>query len=53
LAPRALPEDEVGELVFTTLSREAQPLIRLRTRDLCSLTSAPCACGPPPARPPA
>jgi len=42
---RPLPDGEVGELVFTTLSREAQPLIRYRTRDLCSLTSAPCACG--------
>jgi phenylacetate-CoA ligase len=42
---RPLPEGEVGELVFTTLSREAQPLIRYRTRDLCMLTSEPCACG--------
>ena len=42
---RPLPEGEVGELVFTTLSRQAQPLIRYRTRDLCSLTSEPCACG--------
>ncbi len=42
---RPLPEGEVGELVFTTLSREAQPLIRYRTRDLCSLTSEPCECG--------
>ncbi len=42
---RPLPEGEVGELVLTTLSREAQPLIRYRTRDLCSLTSEPCACG--------
>ncbi len=42
---RPLPEGEVGELVFTTLSREAQPLVRYRTRDLCSLTSEPCACG--------
>jgi len=42
---RPLPEGEVGELVFTTLSREAQPLIRYRTRDLCSLISEPCACG--------
>jgi len=40
-----LPEGEVGELVFTTLSREAQPLIRYRTRDLCSLSSEPCGCG--------
>jgi phenylacetate-CoA ligase len=42
---RPLPEGEVGELVFTTLSREAQPLIRYRTRDLCSFTSEPCPCG--------
>jgi phenylacetate-CoA ligase len=35
----------VGELVVTTLSRVAQPLIRYRTRDLCSLSAAPCACG--------
>ncbi len=42
---RPLPAGEVGELVFTTLSREAQPLIRYRTRDLCSLISEPCACG--------
>jgi phenylacetate-CoA ligase len=40
-----LPEGAVGELVFTTLSRQAQPLIRYRTRDLCSLISEPCACG--------
>ena len=42
---RPLPEGEVGELVFTTLSRQAQPLIRYRTRDLCSLIYEPCACG--------
>jgi phenylacetate-CoA ligase len=42
---RPLPEGQVGELVFTTLSRRAQPLIRYRTRDLCSLSSEPCACG--------
>jgi phenylacetate-CoA ligase len=42
---RPLPEGEVGELVFTTLSRQAQPLIRYRTRDLCTITSEPCACG--------
>jgi phenylacetate-CoA ligase len=42
---RPLPEGGVGELVFTTLSRQAQPLIRYRTRDLCSLDSRPCACG--------
>ncbi len=42
---RPLPEGEVGELVFTTLMRQAQPLIRYRTRDLCSLSSERCACG--------
>jgi phenylacetate-CoA ligase len=42
---RPLPEGEVGELVFTTLTRQAQPLIRYRTRDLCSLSSDPCGCG--------
>jgi phenylacetate-CoA ligase len=41
----ALPEGEVGELVITTLSRRAQPLIRYRTRDLCSLIYEPCECG--------
>jgi len=40
-----LPEGEVGELVLTTLSRRAQPLIRYRTRDLCSVSSDPCVCG--------
>jgi phenylacetate-CoA ligase len=40
-----LPEGEVGELVITTLSRTAQPLIRYRTRDLCSIIYEPCACG--------
>ena len=34
-----------GELVFTTLLKEAQPLIRYRTGDIGSLTSEPCACG--------
>jgi len=40
-----VPEGEVGELVVTTLTRRAQPLIRYRTRDLCSLSYEPCACG--------
>ena len=43
LAP--VPDGTVGELVVTTLTREAQPVIRFRTRDLASLTRAPCACG--------
>jgi phenylacetate-CoA ligase len=40
-----LPDGQLGELVFTTLRRQAQPLIRYRTRDLCSLTRETCACG--------
>jgi phenylacetate-CoA ligase len=40
-----LPEGRIGELVVTTLSRAAQPLIRFRTRDLASMTSDPCPCG--------
>jgi phenylacetate-CoA ligase len=35
----------VGELVVTTLTREALPVVRFRTRDLASLTRVPCACG--------
>jgi phenylacetate-CoA ligase len=34
-----------GELVFTTLTKEALPLIRYRTADIATLTEAPCACG--------
>ena len=40
-----LPEGSFGELVFTTISKEGQPLIRYRTRDLCVLDYSPCACG--------
>ena len=40
-----LPDGEQGELVFTTLEKEAFPLIRYRTRDICSLTREPCPCG--------
>ena len=40
-----LPLGEEGELVFTTLSKEALPLIRYRTGDISSLDVAPCACG--------
>jgi phenylacetate-CoA ligase len=43
LAP--LPPGATGELVLTTLSREAVPLVRYRTRDLTSVDPAPCACG--------
>ena len=40
-----LPPGEQGELVFTTLTKEAYPLIRYRTRDITSLDYTPCACG--------
>jgi phenylacetate-CoA ligase len=40
-----VPDGTVGELVFTTLSRVAQPLVRYRTRDLCSLVAETCECG--------
>lgn len=40
-----LPEGEVGELVFTSITKEAFPLLRYRTRDLCKLTRKPCSCG--------
>ena len=36
---------EIGELVFTTLTKEATPLVRYRTGDLCSLTYERCICG--------
>ena len=40
-----LPEGSTGELVFTTLEKEAFPLIRYRTRDITSLSHEPCPCG--------
>ncbi len=40
-----LGNDEEGELVFTTLTREAMPLIRYRTHDICRLVGSPCECG--------
>lgn len=40
-----LPDGEIGELVFTTLGKEGMPLIRYRTRDLCSLNREKCSCG--------
>lgn len=40
-----MAEGEVGELVFTTLTKEALPLIRYRTGDLCSIVTEPCVCG--------
>ncbi len=40
-----LPEGEKGELVFTSITKEAFPLLRYRTKDLCVLTRKPCSCG--------
>ena len=40
-----LPEGSTGELVFTSLTKEAFPLLRYRTRDICVLHREPCACG--------
>jgi phenylacetate-CoA ligase len=41
----ALPYGEEGELVFTTITKEAFPLIRFRSRDITTLSTAPCRCG--------
>ncbi|MBL8317142.1 MAG: phenylacetate--CoA ligase [Burkholderiaceae bacterium] len=40
-----LPEGASGELVITTLTKQALPMLRYRTRDISRLASAPCACG--------
>lgn len=40
-----LPEGEKGELVFTCITKEAFPLIRYRTRDICVLSRKKCSCG--------
>ena len=40
-----LPEGEKGELVFTSITKEAFPLLRYRTRDICVLSRKPCSCG--------
>lgn len=40
-----LPDGEVGELVFTTLTKEGMPLLRYRTKDLTSLMEGECPCG--------
>lgn len=42
---QVLPYGELGELVFTPVSKEAMPLLRYRTRDLTRLHAEPCACG--------
>jgi phenylacetate-CoA ligase len=40
-----LPEGQEGELVLTTLSKQAMPMLRYRTRDITVITSEPCPCG--------
>ena len=40
-----LPEGEKGELVFTSITKEAFPLLRYRTKDICMLTREKCSCG--------
>ncbi len=40
-----LPEGSKGELVFTSITKEAFPLLRYRTRDICQLNYEPCPCG--------
>lgn len=41
----SLPDGEAGEVVFTTLTRQAMPLIRYRTGDIASFSKNSCACG--------
>jgi phenylacetate-CoA ligase len=41
----AMPYGEAGELVFTSITKEAFPVIRYRTRDITSLNPEPCICG--------
>lgn len=40
-----VPDGQKGELVLTTLCREAMPILRYRTRDITSIIAAPCSCG--------
>ena len=40
-----LPDGEKGELVFTSLDKEAFPLLRYRTKDICVLSRKKCSCG--------
>jgi phenylacetate-CoA ligase len=42
---KRLPDGEIGELIFTCLTREALPLLRYRTRDRVALVHEPCPCG--------
>lgn len=40
-----LPDGEYGELVFTCIGKQALPLLRYRTRDICAITHEKCKCG--------
>jgi len=42
---KPVPAGETGELVITTITKEAVPLLRYRSRDITSLNYAPCTCG--------
>lgn len=42
---KPLPDGEYGELVFTCIGKEALPLLRYRTRDICKLSRQKCTCG--------
>ena len=45
ITEEVLPHGETGELVFTSITKEAFPVIRYRTRDITSLNPEPCICG--------
>ncbi len=42
---KSLPDGEEGELVITTLSKRAMPILRYRTHDITSIINMPCKCG--------
>lgn len=44
---KVLPDGQAGEVVITTLQREAMPLVRYRTGDVARILPGPCACGSP------
>ena len=45
MTEEVLPYGSKGELVFTSITKEAFPMIRYRTRDICVLNAEPCSCG--------
>lgn len=45
ITDEVLPDGEKGELVFTSITKEAFPLLRYRTRDICILSHKKCSCG--------